>query len=122
MIEPSRAGSLLLVALIAAEVSAAAVVAQRRSGAGALTITTVVSAATLLALGLLEWRHPSSEAPLITYILAAVIPATVAAVLIYRVRRYPVALQWAVGLASFLVVLFPALVLGTYVLSDFVRF
>ena len=83
----------------------------------------MVGAALLLLLGYLDWLGaPVKETPLVAYALAAVLPTTLAALGIYRLRRLPVAVQWVVGTVSFVVVILPALILGTYFLSSVIPF
>ena len=118
-----RAGYFLVLTCVAGVFAAAAVAAQRRAGPRALRTTTVVSACVLLLLGYLDWqRSPVRESPLVAYVLAAVFPTTVAALLVYWTRRLPAALQWCVGAVSFILLTFPALIVGTYILGSVFRF
>ena len=113
MIELSGADYDVVVAISAVVFTTAAVVAQRRAGAGALNVVTGIAATILSVLGYLDWyRLESKETPLIAYALTAVLPPLIAALLIYRLRRQALAVQWLVGTASFCITFIPALVIS----------
>jgi hypothetical protein len=122
MFELSRTDYLVVEALSAALFAAAAVAAQRRAGTKALAAASGLCAAVLLVLGYLDWRRlTSKETPLVAYAVTAIVPTTIAALVIYRARKRPLPTQWFLGAAGFSLAVFPALVIGTYFLGELIR-
>jgi hypothetical protein len=114
--------TLVVFSLGSAAVSALVVAAQRRGGALGLATAVCLVWPLLLGLGSYRWRaDASTESPLMAYVLVAVVPPLVAALVVRLTRNRTAESQWLAGTVSCFGAILPSIFVGTYMLPDVLR-
>jgi len=111
-----RTGSyLLIVCAVAVCVATALVLSRRRA-----TIAVCVVAAILVGLGLYAWLlDPHHETPLISYLMAALVPTGASAVVVRRCERRSISTlsTWSFAALTFALAFFPVVFISYYFLA-----
>ena len=101
---------------------AGVLVAADRSGGGRRLLLSAIAGVVLLGV-VFWWRWattPKVETPLIAHVLAAAMPVSCTAMVVFRSRGWDPFVRVGVGAALYFLLLFGSVLLGTYVLGDII--